>query len=209
MKVLAEGKERVSGEDSTDPEALKKVEQSSDAVSFIAIDIDNQTSLTNKYGYQMTKNLSRAVGLKIQRQLSVLFTNLADCKLYHIYTDRFFLLLEGVSLAKARETAVLLKQVLNGSYQVDALRSSTELPRLAESTLVPAEITVRLGVASYQYTKLEEILQRYPVEKALASTTALITNLLDLMLKAGQDGGGNVVFSWDYQMWGYRSWSPS
>jgi GGDEF domain-containing protein len=207
MKILAEGKESVRKEVLADPEVLKKVEQSSEAVSFIAIDIDNQTSLTNKYGYQMTKNLSRAVGLKIQRQLNVLFTNPSDCKLYHIYADRFFLLLRGISLEKAREKAELLKQVLNGSYQVDALRTSNELPRLSESMLVPAEITVRLGIASYLYTKLEEVLQRYPVENAMASATAGITNFLDLMLNVGQDAGGNVVFSWDYKIWGMRLWS--
>jgi GGDEF domain-containing protein len=207
MKILAGGKESVRKEDFTDPDILKKVEQSSDAVSFIAIDIDNQTSLTNKYGYQMTKNLSRAVGVKIQSQLSVLFTNPSDCKLYHIYSDRFFLLLKGVSLEKAQETAALLRQALNGSYQVDALRTSNELPRLSESMLVPTEITVRLGIASYLYTKLEEILQRYPVEKAKASSTAMIINFLDIMLKAGQDQGGNVVFSWDYKIWRMWAWS--
>jgi GGDEF domain-containing protein len=187
-----------------DPEAQYK-----EVVSFIAIDIDNQTSLTNKYGDKMTRNLSRVVGLRILRQLNVLFTNPENCKLYHAYADRFYLLLKGVTLEQARAKAWLFRNVLNGSYQVDALRSSSEQPPAPENMIATPDITVRLGVAAYQYKKLEELLQRYPAATAEASTTALICRDLDAVLRAGQDEGGNVIMSWEPKIWGYIPWSPS
>lgn len=209
MNTLAEGNENVGQEDFADPEVLKKVEHSSKEVSFIAIDIDNQTSLTKKYGDRMTKNLSRVVGLRIQRQLRALFTNSTDCKFYHIYADRFYLLLNGISLEEARTKAELLRQTLSDSYQIDALHFSIEQPRPSESMLILPDITVRLGVGSYTYMKLKEILQRFSSNTALASTAAMITASLDGMLKVGQDEGGKVIISWDPKIWGYRRWSPS
>ncbi len=179
-----------------------------DAVSFIAIDIDNLTGLTNKFGDRMTKNLSRVVGLKIQNKLRTLFTNYIDCKVYHIYADRFYLLLKGISLGEARAKAEELKKTLSGSYQIDALRFSIGQPAPSESMLVLSGITVRLGVSSYTYMKLQEILRRYPAATALASTTAEIKRFLDEMLKVGLDEGGNVIISWDPEIWGYRRWSP-
>ncbi len=192
-----------------DLESQHKTERPGDeVVSFIAIDIDNQTSLTNKYGDKMTRNLSRVVGLRILRQLRVLFTNPENCKLYHAYADRFYLLLKGVPLEQARAKAWLFRKVLNGSYSVDALRSSSEQPPVPENMIVTPEITVRLGVAAYLYKKLEELLQRYPAATAVASSTALICRDLDAVLRAGQDEGGDVIMSWEPEIHGFVRLSP-
>src|SRR5438270_5314916 len=99
---------------------IEKKYTTKDALSFIAIDIDNLSTLTNKYGDRLTKNLSRVVGLKLQNKVRTLFTNSNDCKLYHIYADRFFLLLNGISLEEARTKAELLRLALNDSYQLDS-----------------------------------------------------------------------------------------
>jgi DNA-binding transcriptional MerR regulator/GGDEF domain-containing protein len=170
-------------------------------VCFIAIDIDNLTSLTTKYGDRMTKNLSRVVGLKLQTKVRTLFTNPADCKLYHIYADRFYLLLNGISLEEARTKAEELRQTLNGSYQIDALRFSVEQPAPPESKLDVPGITVRLGVGSYTYEKLQEIIRRYPTSTSLASTEANIRRYLDDILKVGLDARGNMIMSWDPERW--------
>ena len=146
--------------------------------------------------------------MKLQNKVRTLFTNPNECKLYHIYADRFYLLLNGISLEEARTKAELLRLALNDSYQIDALRFSIEQPILSESMLVLSDITVRLGVSSYPYTKLRQILQRYPSSTKLASTVAEIRRFLDEMLKAGLDEGGNVIFSWDPKIWGFRRWSP-
>ena len=180
-----------------------------DAISFIAVDIDGQTSLTDKYGDRVARNLSRAVGLRIQIQLQALFTNTSDCKLYHVYADRYYLLLNKISLEEARAKARLLKQALDDSYQIDAVRFSVEQPTPAENLLESPPVTVRLGVGSYTYAKLQEVLGRYSTISALSSTTALIIVALDQMLKAGQDHGGNNIVSWNYREWGWIPWPPS
>ena len=172
-----------------------------DAVSFFAIDIDGQTSLTDKYGDRVARNLSRAVGQRIQRQLTALFTNLTDCKLYHVYADRYYLLLNKISLEEARTKAGLLKQALDDSYPVDAVRFSPEQPTPAENLLESPKVTVRVGVGSYTYTKLQNILERYSTLSSLSSTTNVILVFLDEVLKAGQDLGGNNIVSWDYREW--------
>jgi GGDEF domain-containing protein len=179
-----------------------------ETVSFIAVDIDGQTGLTDKHGDRMARNLSRAVGLRIQSQLQSLFTNPWDCKLYHAYADRYYLMLNKVSLEEARAKAYRLKQELDGSYQIDAVRFSVEQPTPAENLLASPEITVRLGVGSYPYAKLQEVLRRYSVAAAFSSTPALIIASLDSMLKTGQDLKGNNIMSWDYRVWGWIPWSP-
>jgi len=179
-----------------------------DAVSFIAIDIDGQTDLTDKYGDRVARNLSSAVGQRIGRQMRALSMNPPDCKLYNAYADRYYLLLNKMSLEDARTKARLLKQALDDSYQIDAVRFSLEQPTPAENLLSSPRITVRLSVGSYTHAKLQEVLGRYPTTSALSSTTALILDSLDSMLKAGQDDGGNVIYSWDYKFWGYMRLEP-
>jgi GGDEF domain-containing protein len=180
-----------------------------DAISFIAVDIDGQTDLTDKYGDRVARNLSRSVGQRIQRQVAALFTNPTDCKLYHAYADRYYLLLNKISLEEARAKARLLKHALDDSYQVDAVRFTLEQPTPAENLLESPKVTVRVGVGSYIYAKLQEVLGRYSAATALSSTTTLIIESLDSMLKTGQDRGGSNIMSWDYREWGWTFQLPS
>jgi GGDEF domain-containing protein len=179
-----------------------------DAVSFIAVDIDGQADLTDKYGDRVARNLSRSVGQRIQRQVAALFTNPTDCKLYHAYADRYYLLLNKISLKEARAKARFLKQALDGSYQIDAVRFTLEQPTPEENLIKSPGVTVRLGVNSYTHAKLQEVLGRDPTISALSSTTALITQSLDEVLRTGQDLGGNNIMSWDYTVWGWTLWLP-
>lgn len=179
---------------------IEKHYTTEEVLSFIAIDIDNQTSFTNKYGNRLTRNLSRVIGEKIQTQLATLFTK--STKLYYIYADRFYIQLHGISLREARQKAELLKVALNGSYQLDAVRPS--MKSSSKSLLVSVdEVTVRLGISSYTYAKIQDILSRYPSEIATAAATAEMARSLDEMLKLGQDEGGNVVVSWEPEIWGF------
>lgn len=70
-------------------------------------------------------------------------------------------------------------------------------------------VTVRLGVSSYKYRKLKEVLRRYPAEATIAETRAVLMQNLDLQLDIGQREGGNIIISWDNDIWGSRQWSPS
>jgi hypothetical protein len=69
-------------------------------------------------------------------------------------------------------------------------------------------VTVRLGVQTYPYQKLKEVLQRYSSETAVAEVRALILQGTDLALDKGQQEGGNCVISWDPVIWGYKRWPP-
>jgi DNA-binding transcriptional MerR regulator/GGDEF domain-containing protein len=182
--------------------------QSQESFSFIAIDIDNQGSLATKYGDRVARNLSREVGLRIRGQLRLL-SNPAFRRLYHVNADRYYLLLPGMPLDEARGRAELLRQALRGEYRLDARRVVTGRPMLPEGLLEIPNVTVRLGVSSYPYKKLQDILLRYNAEIAVAATRALIMQNLDLILDIGQREGGNCIISWDPGIWGWMRWPPS
>ena len=181
---------------------------SEEVVSFIAVDIDNQTSLAIKYGEQMMRNLSRAVGLKLQGQIDVFFTKFAFCKLYHIYADRFYLLLNGVPLEQARKSAARLLKDMQGPFLVGASIFPTDPPMLPNNML-ELNITLRLGVTSYLYIKLEELLQR-PQYPSVTDVRALMARYLDEALNVGKQKGGNVIVAWnsDPKVWGLEVWLP-
>lgn len=180
---------------------LKSSESSTGgAVSFIAVDIDNQSTLASQYGDRIARNLSREVGMLLGKHLN-LFAELANKRLYHINADRFYLLLDGMPLEDARTNAEQIRIALQGKYIIDSQRSR-------EKSRLPDEVTVRLGVTSYTYQKIKEILQRYDANTAVAEFRALITQGLDLVLDKGRREGGNVIITWDYTLGGYRKWKP-
>ncbi len=184
-------------------------EATGEVVSFIAVDIDNQSSLAAKHGDQAARNLSKEVGLWIQGQQSY-YTNTEYRKVYHIHADRFYLILKGMKLDEARNKAEQLKVALNGTnYRVEARYVSTERLMLPEGKLELSDITVRLGVVSHPYGKLQEILQRYSVETAVADVRAEIMRDLDELLNLGQQEGGNRIKSWDIDSWSYITWSST
>jgi len=176
--------------------AVSAEDQPRDVVSFIAIDIDNQSSLANKYGDRMARDISRAVGLRILGQLRA-FKDDGKCELYRVNADRFFLVLQGIPLEQARAKAELLRKVLKGSYQIDPQRTPTGQPTLPENMVTFSNITVRLAISSYFHSKLREILQRYSTENAIVEARLLLMRFLDEGLDIGKRAGGDVVVSWD------------
>ncbi len=179
-----------------------------EVVSFIAVDIDKQSSLAERYGNQAARNLSREVGSRIQGQQR-LSPNPEHRKAYHIHADRFYLILQGLTLEESRNKAKQLRTVLNGDYLVGARRISSERLMLPEGKLELSNVTVRLGVAAYPYEKLKEMLQRYSSDTAVAEVRAEIMRNIDELLNLGQQEGGNVITSWDIDSWGYIRWYPN
>jgi DNA-binding transcriptional MerR regulator/GGDEF domain-containing protein len=177
-------------------------------ISFIAVDIDNQSSLATKYGDQVARNLSRAVGLRIQNQLG-LFSSLKSSRLYHVRADSFYLMLGGISLEEARSKAALLLQALSGDYRIDARRVTTGRPMTPDNMLELHNVTVRLGVPSYKFSKLKEVLLRNSAETAVAAARSVIMNNLDQSLQIGQQEGGNIIISWDPISLGFKPWKPA
>ncbi|GER87309.1 hypothetical protein KDW_14710 [Dictyobacter vulcani] len=177
-------------------------------VSFIALDIDKYSSLANKYGERLARNLTREVGLRIQEQIRTFFKEYPECQLYHIYADRFFILLRNTSLEQTREHAERLRVGAMGPYKLDALRVFADQQSRPESLIELTGITVRFGITSYAYLKLDEILHEHTPEFAVAEIRSIITSALDVALVKGQVEGGNVVVSWDYDQRNFIRWSP-
>jgi GGDEF domain-containing protein len=179
-----------------------------EVVSFIAVDVDNQSSLAVKYGDQVARNLSKEVGSRIKGQ-QIFSTNPEHRRLYHIYADRFYLLLRGMVLDEARNKAEQLRVALQGVYRVEVRRFYTERLMLPEGMLEIPNVTVRLGVAAYPFKKLQELLQRSIAETDVADVRAQIMRDLDEILNVGHQEGGNVITSWDIESWGYINWHPN
>ncbi len=173
----------------TNSDSLKKGE-----TSFISIDMDNQSSYTSRYGDQLSINLSRELGERIRNQMSVLLGKQTDYKIYHIYADRFFLLLNNRTLDNAREYAEKLQEVLQRTYFISIMPLSYKQP--VRDKIEIKDVTVRLGVTSYKHTKLHEVLGRYPVETQIADMGFSIFYFLEEALNiARQEGRGRIV-SW-------------
>jgi GGDEF domain-containing protein len=184
-------------------------EQPSDeVVSFLAVDVDRLYDINRKYGDQVTRNLYRAVGLRIEGQLRALFTPYPGHHLYHMYADRYCLMLKGISLAQTRIQAERLRQALTDtSYHLDALRTTMEESIRQTIPLELSNVTVRIAVTSYPYSKLKDLFQR-PQCLTVNEVVGRITGALDEALKVGKDAGGNVVISWDDDIRGLMRWSP-
>lgn len=179
-----------------------------EVVSFIAVDIDNQSGLANRYGDQIARDLVRTVGLRIHGQLRA-FKDDAAYELYHINADRFYIVLKGLALEQARAKAELLRQVLGTTYQIDPLRIPAGQPTLPEHMVTFSNISVRLGVACYYYWKLKEVLLRCPPSTAVVETRMQIMGFLEEVLELGKREGGNVVMSWEPNIRGFVRISPT
>jgi hypothetical protein len=68
-------------------------------------------------------------------------------------------------------------------------------PVLPDELLVLQNVTVRLGVSSYPYKKLEDIIQRFSGETAIAEVRALIMQNFDVQLDKGQLEGETVLLA--------------
>ena len=100
-------------------------------------------------------------------------------------------------MEQACARAELLRKVLKGSYQIDPQRAPSGQPTLPENMVTLSNITVRLAVSSYLYSKLKEILQRYSTENAIVEARLLLMRFLDEGLDIGKRAGGDLVMSWD------------
>jgi hypothetical protein len=185
--------------------ALRTYYYTSDVLTFYCFDVNDQTSLTQKYGEVMTRNLSRDVAIRAIIKLKTLFTS-SDFLLCHAYEDRFYVFLGGIPLDEARAKVWALKKELDGEYKINALRFSAEQPTPLEM-LVRAEITVRMGINCYPAIKSYELMQRLvykldppDLQVAVASQ---IRNDFDDLLKLGPG-----VWSWDPVQWQWIELQP-
>lgn len=170
-------------------------------VSFICIDIDNQSTLAVKYGDRATRNLSREVGILLQGQLQMQSTPEYK-KVFHIGADRYYLKLIDMSFEDAHKLARQLRRLLRSDYRIDVRRDGKPLTR--EDKLTLSGVTVRIGTNNYKYWKLKEVLERYPANHAVAETRTLISKNLDQALTIASAEGGDCIITWDHVLWGYK-----
>src|SRR5262249_51367604 len=148
---------------------------------------DDQESLANQYGDQIIRHLNKTVGLRIQEYITSLVTRSASCQLYYMFTDRFYLILQGFSLDKAREIALKLQRSLSGNI-------SLKPSEVSDSILIIPNLTVHLAVGSYRRKKLNQMLEEYA---SVVDISTKISQELDVGLKQGLDERGNVIISFD------------
>lgn len=163
-------------------------------VSFIAIAMDNLSNLAPRYGNHAMRNLYRDVGLRIQSSARTWFT---QYELYHIYADKFYLLLKDLSLEQAHKLAVDLQKMLGGSYRIDAQHIPPNQSILPGQKVPLENLTVRLAVTSYTTENLLEVLDKH--EKDINTISLKMTSTLEVGLKMGEDAGGNRVFVWSHE----------
>lgn len=197
QEQLPEKKENGSGgaEQGT---SFEEMLSSTEAISIISLEIDQQTNLAGRYGDQFAQNLSRVVGSHLQTQFPRIFTELFPYKLYYIYAGRFYILLDKLSLEEARKHGERIRRKLNDAYEVSILQPvSEEVANTDPETKYVVTLSVHVGVSSYTRRKLEDLLQRYSAETAAGNVASLINRDIDIALNKGRREGGNRVISWN------------
>ena len=172
-------------------------------VSFICIDLDNQSPIAVKYGDRAARNLSREVGILLKEQLQVQ-SNPEYRKVYHIGADLYYLKLIDMPLEDAQKLARQLRRLLRGEYRIDVRREGKPLARDEKLTL--SGVTVRMGVQNYKYLKLKEVLNRYPAPQAVSATRTIMLSNFDASFKLASAEGGDCIVTWDPdpKVWGHR-----
>lgn len=172
-------------------------------VSIISVDIDNQSSIAMKYDNRVARNLSQQVGLRIARHLRTESWFRPE-RLFHISADKYYILLEGVTLATASVQARQLQSALSGTYLILPTSATPDRPAQPMNMLGLPDVTVHIGVSAYPYGKLDELLKRYPVDTSHIYVRSLIVAGIEELLGRGKHDGGNCIFTWDRVLWGYR-----
>lgn len=179
-------------------------EQPLENLSFIALDIDRHTHIAYTYGEWAARNLIWEVGNETRELFRVHSRKPDDLLLYRVYADRFYILMNNFSLDATRAFATRLKRSLTHPYRIRAAHSSHE----ERSNRVALDVTLRLGVTSYDRERLENFL-KVSREPAVPMVRAFLTRALDQTLQAGKNLGGNVIMTWDAKIRDFMPWSPS
>lgn len=178
-------------------------------ITLLAIDIDSHSNIVNSHGSNTARNLIRAIGRRIAGQPLLTSSPLMGApdrtrnNLYHMYGDRFFLLLENIPLNDALTYADNLRELLSGSYTLETSRTTGNQTGLGTKVKLD-KITVRIAVISYDSETLNKLLASVTPEKRDIPTQphepvqyiiSVITSALDAGLNQGkQIGPGTIMY---------------
>jgi GGDEF domain-containing protein len=182
-------------------------------ITLIAIDIDGHSNIFNEYGNNTARNLLRAVGRRIAGQplltsgalMSAGASDRTRKYLYHLYGDRFCLLLENFSHDDAKLYAANLRELLNGDYTL-------EISRAMGGQAAPVTkfkmygVSVRIALISYDSESLRRLLAPVVagdrpifghIDEPVQYVISLITNALDDGLNQGKQVGPGAIMYLD------------
>lgn len=182
-------------------------EQKKGVVSFIAITVDNHSSLAGKYGDGIARNLMEAIGLRIRNELAS-WEKYANAPLYHIGADRFYMMLKGIPLEDARSKGYLLKQALKEIYHIYSGSKFYEQSNILNNFIDTNDISVNAGVSAYPYAKIKELLLRDQAKVTVTKIKELIIAAINKALDAGKLGKEDSIGSWNPETWVNAPWSP-
>ncbi len=196
-KLLEQVKLRAWRETEVSEDHLAIDEKPFHHLSFIAVDIDNSTALSTKYGGDRAlRNLVFSVGQRIQEWLDQDRTISEDIRLYRVYADRFCLLLKDVTLEQAERYACQLQKTLQDlPYQIEPARISRD-QRIPPGNVIALELSVRLGVTGYTFERLQQIVSK---AQKVPNVRVKLTRSLDEALSVGKQAGGGNITVWDIQ----------
>jgi GGDEF domain-containing protein len=170
-----------------------KASREEHSIGLIGIDVDHVGKLALKYGDLAVRNLCEAIGQRIQGELASTFRKYPDCKFYHIYADRFYLIIQKISYDEVIQKARLLKKSLDGTYRLSIFSPTDGQPPVAD-TLQKLEITVRLAISYYENKKtFDELFELYLNDTAVYNVREMIEKSLDTELKKGMAEGGDNI----------------
>jgi len=162
-------------------------------ISLMGVDVDHLSSYALKYGERAVRNLCHEIGLRIKGELASTFRMYPGCKFYHIYADRFFIVLRNVPFDQLIAKARLLKKSLDGPYKINLFSSLPPAP----GSLEEIKITVRLSVSAYNETTLTRLFEQHPDESSVYREYEAIERALATELKKGMSDGGNQIRIWN------------
>jgi len=162
-------------------------------ISLIGIDVDHLSRISQKYGEHAVRNLCRDIGRRIKGELASTFKKYPGCKFYHIYADRFYVLMQNVPYEQVISKARLLKKSLDGTYKINLLSHQPPV----SGTLQEIGITVRLAVSAYDDATLDVLFDLYPDDTGVYSVREMIERSLSIELKKGMDEGGDGIRAWN------------
>jgi GGDEF domain-containing protein/DNA-binding transcriptional MerR regulator len=185
--------ERLVSEPATSDEHLVEVQQEKYALAFIGVDVDHSSSLAAKYGNNAIRNLYREIAQRIKSELASTFRMYPESKFYHIYADRFVVVLKNITHEQLISKARLLKKSLDVAYKISLL--STQQPPPVH--LEELKITVRLAVSAYTINTLERLFDEYRGQNSINQVHEAIERSLATELKKGMSDGGNQIRAWN------------
>lgn len=180
----------------------KEAEAFDGFLSIISFDIDNHSSIALKYGNRVARSLSQQAGERIKGQIRI-SNRYASGKLFHISADRYYLLMR-ISLEEAHLLAKQLKEALQGDYLISPSYTTPSRPAAPTNMLKIADVTLHVGVNSYPFEHLRDLLKRYDANISVRQVQTLLMAGVEAELELGRLEGGDCLITWDASIWGYK-----